>query len=102
LVQARRQEAEHALADLMATLPAALRPELVVTHGRPAEEIVRIAHERKADALILGLHSNPGGGPRMGSVAYQVLCHCSALIVALPPAVDRMTSRRFATAASAV
>jgi hypothetical protein len=38
----------------------------------------------------------------MGSVTYQVLCHCSALVVALPPAVDKMTSRRLAVAASAV
>lgn len=96
LYEARRQEAEHALTQLMATLPAAVRPELVVAHGRPADEIARIARERKAGALVMGLHSTPMGGPRMGSVTYQVLCHCSSLVVALPPAVDKMASRQLA------
>lgn len=78
---AQRQEIERGLTELMATLPTIVRPELVVADGRSAEEITRI-------------------GPRMGSVTSQVLSHCSSLIVALPPAVDKMTSRRLAFAAS--
>lgn len=98
LQEAKRQEAERTLSELMATLPAALQPKLVVADGRPSEEIVRIAREHNANALVMGQHSIPGGGPRMGSVTYQVLCHCPSLIVALPPAVDKMTSRRQAVA----
>lgn len=101
LQQAQRQEAERALTELMATLPAAVHPELVLAEGRPPEEIARIARERKAGALVMGLHAGNVGGPRMGSVTYQVLCHCTSLVLALPPAVDKIASRRLALATAA-
>ena len=95
-IAARRQRTEGALAALMATLPPALKAKRVAATGRAADEIARIAKEHEAGVLVMGLHSNPGGGPRMGSVTYQVVCHCSSLIVALPPEVDKMMSRHLA------
>ena len=36
------------------------RPEAVVRHGEPAEEILAIANEDKADLIVLGAHGMDG------------------------------------------
>jgi len=82
----RRARAEDALTDLLATVPAQLNPEALVAFGDPAEEIVKVAHDRKAGLLVVGLHGSPVTGPRMGSVTYRVLCLAHVMVLALPPA----------------
>lgn len=82
----RRTRAEDALNELLATFPANFRTESLVVFGDPAEEITKIARDRKAGLLIVGLHGSPVTGPRMGSVTYRVLCLAHALVLALPPA----------------
>jgi nucleotide-binding universal stress UspA family protein len=84
----RRTRAEDALAELLATVPAQLHPEALVAYGDPAEEIAKIARDRRAGLIVIGLHGSPMLGPRMGSVTYRVLCLAHALVLALPPLPD--------------
>jgi nucleotide-binding universal stress UspA family protein len=81
----RRYRAERQLEEAAATMPATLKTEVLVAYGEPAEEIAKVAHDRDAGLIILGLHSSPVLGPRMGSVTYRVLCLAHRLVLALPP-----------------
>lgn len=81
----RKTRAEDALAELLAMVPRALHPEALVAHGDPAEEIAKVARDRRAGLIVIGLHGSPLLGPRMGSVTYRVLCLASSLVLALPP-----------------
>lgn len=81
----RKTRAEDALGELLATVPRALHPEGLVAYGDPAEEIAKVARDRRAGLIVIGLHGSPLLGPRMGSVTYRVLCLTSALVLALPP-----------------
>ena len=81
----RRYRAESELAAAVASMPAELKAEALVAYGEPAEEIAKIAADRDAGLIIMGLHSSPVTGPRMGSVTYRVLCLAHKLVLALPP-----------------
>ena len=83
----RRARAEEALRRLIATVPPRLHPEGLVVHGDAAEEISKVAADRRAGLIVVGLHGSPLLGPRMGSVTYRVLCLTPALVLALPPAI---------------
>lgn len=82
----RRARADQALEELIGTIPPRLMPEGLVVYGDPAEEIVKVARERKAGLIVMGLHASAPIGPRMGSVTYRVLCLTPTLVLALPPA----------------
>ena len=79
----RRAIAEDRLNELMATVPP--RSEALVAYGDPAEEVAKIAADRKAGLIVMGLHASPLLGPRMGSVTYRVLCLAPTLVLAVPP-----------------
>ena len=64
-------------------------PETLIAYGEPAEEIAKVAGDRDAGLVVMGLHSSPLLGPRMGSVTYRVLCLAHRLVLALPPQLDR-------------
>jgi nucleotide-binding universal stress UspA family protein len=81
----RKTRAEDALAELLATVPRGLHPEALVAYGDPAEEIAKVARDRHAGLIVIGLHGSPMLGPRMGSVTYRVLCLVPSLVLALPP-----------------
>ncbi|HJR61707.1 MAG TPA: universal stress protein [Vicinamibacterales bacterium] len=81
----RRTRAEDALGELLATVPRQLHSEALVAYGDPAEEISKIARDRRAGLILIGLHGSPTLGPRMGSVTYRVLCLTTAMVLALPP-----------------
>jgi nucleotide-binding universal stress UspA family protein len=81
-----REEADKALAGLSASLPAAVKREALSLFGDPAEEIAKIARDRRAGLIVVGLHGSPFLGPRMGSVTYRILCLVPSLILAVPPA----------------
>jgi nucleotide-binding universal stress UspA family protein len=82
----RKTRAEDALEELLATVPRQLHPEALVVYGDAAEEIAKLARDRQAGLIVIGLHGSPILGPRMGSVTYRVLCLAPALVLALPPA----------------
>jgi nucleotide-binding universal stress UspA family protein len=81
----RRARAESSLAELVATIPATLRPEGLVAYGDPAEELAKIAHDRDAGLIVVGLHASAIPGTRMGSVTYRVMCLTPTMVLALPP-----------------
>ena len=80
----RRAVAEERLAELVATIPRGRRAEALVAYGDPSEELAKIAQDRQAGLIIIGLHSSPVLGPRMGSVTYRLLCLSPTLTLALP------------------
>jgi nucleotide-binding universal stress UspA family protein len=67
-------------------MPPDVAAEALVTYGEPAEEIAKVVHDREAGLIVMGLHSSPLLGPRMGSVTYRVLCVTRQLLLAIPPA----------------
>ena len=89
----RRTRSEDALQELIAAVPAQVRTEALTAFGDPAEEIAKIARERRAGLIVIGLHASPHSGPRMGSVTYRVLCLSQMPVLALPPAAPASVRR---------
>jgi len=83
----RRTRAEEALERLVDEVPRSVKCESLTAFGDPAEEIAKIARDRHAGLLVIGLHASAVAGPRMGSVTYRVLCLTQVPVLALPPAV---------------
>lgn len=53
--------------------------------GEPSEEIAKVANDRDAGLIVMGLHASALRGQRMGSVTYRVLCLAHTPVLALPP-----------------
>lgn len=81
----RRYRAERLLSGAIDSMPPSIKPEALVAYGEPAEEIAKVATDRDAGIIVMGLHSSPVLGPRMGSVTYRVLCLAHRLVLAVPP-----------------
>ena len=81
----RRARAEEALRKLIATVTPQVQSEALVAYGDPAEEITKLAGDRHAGLILVGLHGSPLLGPRMGSVTYRVLSLTRGLVLAIPP-----------------
>jgi nucleotide-binding universal stress UspA family protein len=81
----RRARAEDALVRLIAVLPSHVQADGLVGYGDPAEEISKIARDRQAGLIVIGLQGSPMLGARMGSVTYRALCLSSCLVLAIPP-----------------
>jgi nucleotide-binding universal stress UspA family protein len=81
----RRATAEARLADLATAVPKRVKCEALVAYGDPAEEVAKIARDRRAGVIVMGLHASTLTGPRMGSVTYRVLCLAPTMVLALPP-----------------
>jgi nucleotide-binding universal stress UspA family protein len=81
----RRAIAEDALGRIAADLPPRVHVESLIAYGDPAEELSKVAHDRQAGLVVVGLHGSPLTGPRMGSVTYRMLCLSHTLVLALPP-----------------
>ncbi len=84
----RRYRAEAELERLTSEAAESATPEALVAYGEPAEEIAKVAGDRDAGLIVMGLHSSPLLGPRMGSVTYRVLCLAHRLVLALPPQAE--------------
>src|SRR5260370_20267556 len=90
-----RQEAEKVLATVRNSLQEhmlnPLHIEICIRLGSPAEEIVKLAREVRADLVIVGSHSNTFGERIrrffLGSKSRKVLqlAPCPVMIVSLPP-----------------
>ena len=99
LDSSRRAVAEEGLEELIATVPRRLRPEALVVSGDPAEETAKVARDRNAGLVVIGLHGSPLLGPRMGSVTYRLLCLSPALVLAIPPRIGEAAVSRATTPA---
>ena len=82
----RRDRAERRLQQMVDGLPATPRVESLAVFGDTAEEIAKIAEDRQAALIVMGLHASAVSGARMGSVTYRVLSVTHGLVLALPPA----------------
>ena len=63
---------------------AGVEPEIVLLHGRPADEIIRCAEEGGADLLVIGSRGlNALQEFAIGSVSHKVIKHskCPTLVV---------------------
>lgn len=79
----RRTRAEAELARLVAGQgPSA---EALIAYGEPSEEIVKVARDRHAGLIVMGLQGSSLSGPRIGSVTYRVLSAAPCPVLALPP-----------------
>jgi nucleotide-binding universal stress UspA family protein len=82
----RRDRAERRLRGLAAAFPPPATPmESLVVFGDPAEEIAKIASDRRSGLIVMALHGSAESPPRMGSVTYRVLCITKGLVLAVPP-----------------
>jgi universal stress protein A len=81
----RRTDVDMRLRQLVESSGMDSLAETIVLTGDASEEIVKLAETRVAGLIVIGLHSSGVLGPRMGSVAYRVLCLTHALVLALPP-----------------
>jgi nucleotide-binding universal stress UspA family protein len=81
----RRDRAERRLRSLAEGFPTSPRTEILVVFGEPSEEIAKIASDRQAGLIVMGLHASAVSGARMGSVTYRVLSVTHSLVLALPP-----------------
>ena len=61
-------------------------PEILIASGDPADEIARWANTNGVGLLVMALHGDANGGPRMGSVTYRAIVKTGVLTLALPPA----------------
>ena len=85
----RRYRVEAELEQLTSAAADGTAPEALIVYGEPAEEVAKVAGDRGAGLIVMGLHSSPLLGPRMGSVTYRVLCLAHRLVLALPPQTKR-------------
>ena len=81
----RRAVAEDALQAILASLRPEVHAEALVAYGDPAEELAKVAQNRRAGLVIMGLHGSPVTGPHLGSVTYRMLCLLHTAVLALPP-----------------
>jgi nucleotide-binding universal stress UspA family protein len=81
----RRDRAERRLNDAIEALAPGVRTEGLVMFGEPAEEVAKIAQDRGAGLIVMGLHASAMLGSRVGSVTYRVLGLANMLVLALPP-----------------
>jgi universal stress protein A len=98
----RRYRAEAELERLTSEAADGTTPEALIAYGEPAEEIAKVADDRGVGLIVMGLHSSPVLGPRMGSVTYRVLCLAHRLVLALPPQAQPARDSEPAGAASHV
>jgi nucleotide-binding universal stress UspA family protein len=87
----RRARADRTLEALLQPMRHRAGPEGLVAYGDPAEEIAKIARDRHAGLIVMGLRAGDSPHSRMGSVTYRVLCVSHAAVLALPP--DRELAR---------
>jgi nucleotide-binding universal stress UspA family protein len=80
------EEALHRLDDIRSSLGDQVQTEARVESGAVADQIARIAEERRAGLIVMRLWRLPGlFSPRPGTVAYRVLSLAPAPVLALPP-----------------
>jgi nucleotide-binding universal stress UspA family protein len=81
----RRARADQAIEAMVDSATTSHRPEGLVAYGEPAEEIAKVARDRHAGLIVMGLRATGSPHGRMGSVTYRVLCVSHATVLALPP-----------------
>jgi len=83
-----QESAQNSLEDIrQAKIPAEIQARSFVVHGKPANEIVRLASQEKADIIVIPTHGESGWQRFVfGSVAEKVvrLADCPVLTIRAP------------------
>jgi nucleotide-binding universal stress UspA family protein len=90
--------------DLAARLDPAVAVETLVATGHPADTITGLAHEQRAQLVVIGTGAGEDGAHRPGRTAYRVLCASAVPVLAVPPAIgtDRGADREVTTSQAPV
>jgi nucleotide-binding universal stress UspA family protein len=90
--------------DLAARLDPAVAVETLVATGHPADTITGLAHEQRAQLVVIGTGAGEDGAHRPGRTAYRVLCASAVPVLAVPPAIgtDRGGDREVTTSQAPV
>jgi nucleotide-binding universal stress UspA family protein len=95
---AARSEKHHIEPLALRVREAALKCEVVVRPGLPADEILAFTRERQIDRIVMGTHSpGPIGKLLVGSVAEAVLRTATSPVFIIGPEVVDAAYRSFAT-----
>jgi|SoiMethySBSTD1v2_1073268.scaffolds.fasta_scaffold784917_2 universal stress protein A len=86
LVSERHRHGCQGLQSLALDSPMSLAPQMLITAGDPAREIAQWVRDKHVGLLVMALHSDANGGPRMGAVTYRAIAMTGVLTLALPPA----------------
>ena len=85
-----------ALRHLAEGLEGDASPEVEVVEGSAPEEIAAAATRHDVDLVVLGLRGVPGLlGPRVGAIAYRVLCASTVPVLAVPDEARHGTALAF-------
>jgi nucleotide-binding universal stress UspA family protein len=86
----RVEKARERLSEAVAAQDRSVRAEAVVLAGNPAREILRIAAERAANLIVMGVHErSPVSRSCLGKTSDQVGREASCAVIRLPSAVAR-------------
>lgn len=72
------------ITDLGESLGTDAEVETRIEHGEPAEQIARLAREKRAGVIVMSLGSSAMRERQPGSIAYRVLCLAPVPVLALP------------------
>ncbi|MEY4483025.1 MAG: hypothetical protein RL693_477 [Verrucomicrobiota bacterium] len=86
MISVRKNVATEALEKLRTRLPAGVQVEILVSEGRPADEICRIAKELKTNFILMTSHGRTGVKLlMMGSTAEEVVHNAPCSVLVLKP-----------------
>ncbi len=81
----RRGQANEHLERLAREIDLPSAPEVILTAGRPADQIPAIANQRRIGLIVIGLREDSGAhGGHIGNVASRLLAQAPAPVLALP------------------
>jgi nucleotide-binding universal stress UspA family protein len=86
LMSERHRRACQGLSSLALDSAMSLAPEILIASGNPVDEIADWVRNNHVGLLVMALHSDVDGGPRMGAVTYRAITLTGVLTLALPPA----------------
>lgn len=70
--------------ELAASLGSRVPIESRIEAGEPAEQIARLARDKRCSVIVMSLGSSTPRRWRAGSIAYRVLCQAAVPVLALP------------------
>jgi nucleotide-binding universal stress UspA family protein len=96
----RRLREEDAGIKLSSLVPADARrfcePALLLSHGKPYREILRLAEKERADLIVMGVHGrNPVDVALFGSTTNQVVRQAKTPVLTMRARVDRRRDREW-------
>jgi nucleotide-binding universal stress UspA family protein len=86
LVESMQTEARRQMDRLLESIPDALRCDVRLIQGQPAEEITRLAAQEKADIIVIATHGYSGFNRFLfGSIAERVVRTATCPVLTIRP-----------------